>query len=66
MAFLTGSDETDRKEFTIFPTVFKDYQDLQKGTLIKVRGHVEKRLDEIQKEFDEALDRTLLKYGLRR
>ncbi len=48
MAFLTGSDETGMKEFTIFPTVFKNYQTLQKGTLLKVRGHVEKRLNEIQ------------------
>ena len=48
MAFLTGSDETGMKEFTIFPTIYKDYQNLQKGTLIKVRGHVEKRLNEIQ------------------
>ena len=48
MAFITGSDETGTKEFTIFPKVFTDYQDLSKGDLIKIRGHVEKRLDEIQ------------------
>ena len=48
MAFLTGSDETSSKEFTIFPKIFKSFQELSKGDLIKVRGHVEKRLDEIQ------------------
>ena len=48
MAFITGSDETGTKEFTIFPKVFSNYQELSKGDLIKVRGHVEKRLDEIQ------------------
>ena len=48
MAFITGSDETGTKEFTIFPKVFKDFQELSKGDLIKIRGHVEKRLDEIQ------------------
>ena len=48
MAFITGSDETGTKEFTIFPKVFNNYQELSKGDLIKVRGHVEKRLDEIQ------------------
>ena len=48
MAFITGSDETTTKEFTIFPKVFKDFQELSKGDLIKIRGHVEKRLDEIQ------------------
>ena len=48
MAFITGSDETGTKEFTIFPKVFESFQTLSKGDLIKVRGHVEKRLDEIQ------------------
>ena len=48
MAFITGSDETGSKEFTIFPKVFKNYQDLERGKLLKIRGHVEKRLNEIQ------------------
>ena len=48
MAFLTGSDETFRREFTLFPTVLKKYSDIQKGNVLKVRGHVEKRLNEIQ------------------
>ena len=48
MAFITGSDETGTKEFTIFPKVFESFQELSKGDLIKIRGHVEKRLDEIQ------------------
>ena len=33
---------------------------------IRYEAKTKRRLDEIQKEFDEALDRTLLKYGLRR
>ena len=48
MAFLTGSDETATKEFTMFPKVFNNYQEISKGDLLKIRGHVEKRLDEIQ------------------
>ena len=48
MAFITGSDETGTKEFTIFPKAFESFQELSKGDLIKIRGHVEKRLDEIQ------------------
>ena len=48
MAFVTGSDETGTKEFTIFPKVFQKYSTLERGNLLKVRGHVEKRLDEIQ------------------
>ena len=48
MAFLTGSDETARKEFTVFPMTLKKYPNIQKGNILRVRGHVEKRLDEIQ------------------
>ena len=48
MAFVTGSDETGSSEFTIFPKVFEDFQDLTRGKLIKIRGKVEKRLNQIQ------------------
>ena len=48
MAFFTGSDETTAKEFTMFPTTFKKYPNVERGSLLKVRGHVERRLDEIQ------------------
>ena len=48
MAFLTGSDETGSREFTIFPKVFESNQTLERGNLLKIRGHVEKRYDEIQ------------------
>ncbi len=48
MAFLTGSDETATIEYTIFPKVFKNYPNLEKGDLLKIRGTVEKRLNQIQ------------------
>ena len=48
MAFITGSDETGMKEFTLFPKLYNDNQELNKGDLVKIRGHVEKRLDEYQ------------------
>ena len=48
MAFVTGSDETGSKEFILFPKTYNTYQQLEKGNLIKIRGKVEKRLDEIQ------------------
>ena len=48
MAFLTGSDETGSMEFTIFPKLFKDYQELERGNLLKIRGTVERRIDETQ------------------
>ena len=48
MAFLTGSDETSTFEFTLFPKIFIEFQEISKGDLLKIRGHVEKRLDEYQ------------------
>ncbi|MBQ9018695.1 MAG: DNA polymerase III subunit alpha [Bacilli bacterium] len=48
MAFITGSDETGLKEFTLFPKLYSNNQELSKGDIVKIRGHVEKRLDEYQ------------------
>ena len=48
MAFITGSDETTSKEFTVFPKVFNQFPNIEKNDLLKVRGNVERRLDEIQ------------------
>ena len=48
MAFLTGSDETGSCEFTLFPKTFNNYQNLERGNIIKIRGTVEKRLNELQ------------------
>lgn len=48
MAFITGSDETSTMEYTLFPKTYNEYISLEKGDLIKVRGNVERRLDQIQ------------------
>ena len=48
MAFIVGSDETGSKEFTVFPAQYKTYSDIEAGDLLKVRGNVEKRLNEYQ------------------
>ena len=48
MAFITGSDETGSREFTIFPKTYAANPKIAKGDLLKIRGHVEKRLDEYQ------------------
>jgi len=48
MAFFTGSDETGSKEFILFPKTYNMYSKIEKGNLIKIRGHVEKRLDTFQ------------------
>ena len=48
MAFITGSDETATMDFTLFPKVYRMYQAIEKGDLLKIRGMVEKRLDQYQ------------------
>lgn len=48
MAFLTGSDETSTMEYTLFPRTYNEYSDIKKGDLLKVRGTVEKRLNQYQ------------------
>ncbi len=48
MAFITGSDETATMEFTLFPKTFNLYSNIEKGQLLKIRGNVERRLDQIQ------------------
>ena len=53
MAFITGTDETGSKEFILFPKIYNNYQDIEKGKLLKIRGKVEKRLDETQVIVDK-------------
>ena len=48
MAFISGSDETGSREFTLFPKVYNNYSNLTRGNVIKVRGKAEKRLNEVQ------------------
>ena len=48
MAFITGSDETGTMDFTLFPKVYRLYEMVEKGDLLKIRGTVEKRLDQYQ------------------
>ena len=48
MAFITGSDETSTLEYTVFPKTYNNYPDIQRGDLLKIRGNVERRLDQIQ------------------
>ena len=48
MAFLEASDETGTSEFTIFKEAFPGLKDVLVGSLVKVRGRVEKRMDKYQ------------------
>lgn len=56
MAFVVGSDETGSKEYTLFPKTFNLYPNIEVGNLLKVRGKVEKRLNEIQIIVDKIKD----------
>ena len=48
MAFISGSDETSTIEYTLFPKIYKLYSNIEKGFILKVRGNVERRLNEYQ------------------
>lgn len=48
MAFITGSDETSTMEYILFPKMYNEYIGIKPGDLIKVRGNVERRLDQLQ------------------
>ncbi len=48
MAFITASDEYGSIDLTIFPLVYKRFNDIKIGDIIEVIGHVEKRYDKYQ------------------
>ena len=47
MAFITGSDDTGKMEFTVFPKNFYMLQNLRKNDMIKIVGNVSKRFDKV-------------------
>ena len=48
MAFLTASDEFGSISLTLFPKTYKQYNDIKRKNIIKIKGHVEKRYDKYQ------------------
>lgn len=48
MSFITASDEYGQISLTLFPKIYKEYNNLQKKDIIKIYGHVEKRYDQYQ------------------
>lgn len=48
MAFVTASDEFGQISLTLFPKIYKQYSDISKGDIIRIRGLVEKRFDKYQ------------------
>ncbi len=45
MAFVTGSDEIESVEITIFPKIYKNTEQINKGNIIKIDGRVQRRFD---------------------
>lgn len=54
MMFITGSDEYQSVDFTVFPRVYNRYIDLniQNGMILKITGTVEKRYNDFQVVVD--------------
>lgn len=48
MAFITGEDEYGEIALTIFPTIYKKFNSISEGNIIKVFGRVERRFDKYQ------------------
>lgn len=52
MAFITASDETDSKDFVVFPLAFYMITNLRVGDIITLQGKVTKRFNEYQINID--------------
>ena len=52
MAFITASDETDSKDFVVFPLAFYMITNLKVGDIITLQGKVTKRFSEYQINID--------------
>ena len=48
MAFIVGSDEFGEVDLTCFPDVYKKYNNIKVGNIVKIYGRVEKRYDKYQ------------------
>ncbi len=48
MAFISGSDDKATMDFTLFPKIYENNMDLQKGMILKITGTVERRYDKYQ------------------
>ena len=48
MAFLTASDEYGQLSLTMFPKVYKTYNNINKKDIIRIYGRVERRFDQYQ------------------
>ena len=54
MSFLYGSDASGIMDFTLFPKVYSENMDLERGDVVLIRGRVEKRLNLYQIIVDKV------------
>ena len=48
MAFITGSDESSSIDLVMFPNIYKENLNVDKGNILKVKARVEKRMSRYQ------------------
>ncbi len=48
MLFVTGSDETSKIDVVIFPTIYQELENVEKGDILIINARVEKRFDKYQ------------------
>ena len=48
MCFINGSDELSNIDIVMFPKIYEKYNDIEKGSILKISGKVEKRFDQYQ------------------
>ena len=48
MCFISGSDELSTVDIVLFPKTYEKYKDISQGSIILVKGKVEKRFDKYQ------------------
>lgn len=48
MAFVTASDEYGQISLTMFPNIYKQYNNINKKDIIRIYGRIEKRFDQYQ------------------
>jgi len=48
MMFMTGSDESAKVDIVVFPKILNNFRWIEKGNIVRLKGKVEKRYDEMQ------------------
>lgn len=56
MAFITGADETSKVDVTIFPNLYEESSNIEKGDILVINGRVEKRYDKYQVVVNKIIE----------